>query len=75
MFTLALTIVPSILIICVIVFSDRFVEPFGTVMYSFLLGMPDFAFKHLPLNDYDVLVSPPSPSLIRRMELEERLLD
>lgn len=39
MFTLALTIVPSILIICVIVFSDRFVEPFGTVMYSFLLGV------------------------------------
>ena len=38
-FTLALTIVPSLIIICVIVYSDRFVEPIGTVMYSFFLGV------------------------------------
>ena len=38
-FTLALTIVPSLIIICVIVYSDRFIEPIGTVMYSFFLGV------------------------------------
>jgi len=39
MFTLALTVVPSLIIICVIVFSDRFVEPLNTVLYSFFLGV------------------------------------
>jgi len=39
LFTLALTVVPSLIIICVIVFSDRFVEPLNTVMYSFFLGV------------------------------------
>ena len=38
-FTLAITIVPSLIIICVIVYSDRFVEPIGTGMYSFFLGV------------------------------------
>ncbi len=39
MLTLALTVVPSLIIICVIVLSDRFVEPFNTVLYSFFLGV------------------------------------